>query len=67
LFPKKEVDGIASQARNDNQDNTGVAGILFQIAESGVFGNMDQVLKVNMWDIFLRLYQIHLQAKAMKI
>jgi len=63
LFPKPGE----GQSQKGESDNTGVAGILFQIAESGVFGNMEQVLKVNMWDIYLRLYQIHLQIKKLKI
>ena len=51
----------------EDDDHTGLAGILFQMAESGVFGNMEQTSKVNVWDVFLRLYQIHHQIKRMKI
>jgi hypothetical protein len=48
-------------------DDTGMAGVLFQMAESGVFGNMEQTSRINMWDVFLRLYQIHMQTKSMKL
>jgi len=63
LFPKSrdKTDG-----NNDQDNDTGMAGILFQMAESGVFGNMEQTSKVSMWDIFLRLYQIHNQIKNSK-
>ena len=63
LFPKSrdKTEGDAGQ-----ENDTGMAGILFQMAESGVFGNMEQTSKVSMWDVFLRLLQIHNQIKKMK-
>lgn len=60
LFPKGET-----QSSTD-EGNTGMAGVLFQMAESGVFGTMEQTVKVNMWDVFLRLYQIHQEIKETK-
>ncbi len=63
LFPK---DADKSSGHDNQGDNTGMAGILFQMAESGVFGNMEQTSKVSMWDVFLRLYQIHHQIKKSK-
>lgn len=65
LFPTS-ADPSKGGAKNDD-DHTGLAGIIFQMAESGVFGNMEQTSKVNMWDVFLRLYQIHHQIKKLKI
>lgn len=62
LFPK----GSSGKGDKSRDDNTGFAGILFQMAESGVFGNMEQVSNVSMWDIFLRLFQIHHQIKQLK-
>jgi hypothetical protein len=62
LFPRKK----SSETDEGHDDKTGMAGILFQMAESGVFGNMEQTKNVNIWDFFLRLYQIHNQIKAMK-
>lgn len=58
LFPKSRD---KSDGNNDQANDTGMAGILFQMAESGVFGNMEQTTKVSMWDVFLRLLQIHNQ------
>jgi len=63
LFPKTSKKGADNKSSGDD---TGMAGILFQMAESGVFGNMEQTSKVSMWDVFLRLYQIHHQIKEMK-
>jgi hypothetical protein len=51
---------------NKSFDDTGMAGVLFQMSESGVFGNMEQTSRVNVWDVFLRLYQIHMQTKSIK-
>jgi hypothetical protein len=62
LFPKAS----ANTGDKTDDDNTGMAGILFQMAESGVFGNMEETSRVSMWDVFLRLYQIHHQIKNMK-
>lgn len=64
LFPKASPN--ASQGGEKKSGDTGMAGILFQMAESGVFGNMEQTSNVSMWDVFLRLYQIHHQIKEMK-
>ena len=63
LFPKVSP-GTSECGEKDN--DTGMAGILFQMAESGVFGNMEQTSKVSMWDVFLRLLQIHNQIKKMQ-
>jgi hypothetical protein len=63
LFPKSRD---KTEGNNDQDNDTGMAGILFQMAESGVFGNMEQTSKVSMWDVFLRLYQIHNQIKNSK-
>lgn len=63
LFPKSRD---KTEGDSDQADDTGMAGILFQMAESGVFGNMEQTSKVSMWNVFLRLYQIHNQIKNTK-
>ena len=36
----------------------GLKSIEYQISESGVFGNSQQVRKINLWEIFIRLYDI---------
>ena len=63
LFPKASPNSLKE---GETENDTGMAGILFQMAESGVFGNMEQTSKVSMWDVFLRLLQIHNQIKKMK-
>lgn len=63
LFPKAPKGESSDKSPGDN---TGMTGILFTMAESGVFGNMEQTSRVSMWDVFLRLYQIHHQIKSMK-
>jgi hypothetical protein len=63
LFPKSAAE---NKSGSPEEGNTGLAGILFQMAESGVFGNMEQTSRVSMWDVFLRLYQIHFQIKQLK-
>jgi len=63
LFPKASP---GPSEGGEKENDTGMAGILFQMAESGVFGNMEQTSKVSMWDVFLRLYQIHNQIKNSK-
>ena len=63
LFPKASP---ISTKEGETENDTGMAGILFQMAESGVFGNMEQTSKVSMWDLFLRLLQIHNQIKKMR-
>lgn len=71
-----EIDGTEINfgclfAKNDGSDegdgdSSGMSGLLFTMAESGVFGNMEQTRGVNIWDFFMRLYQIHHQIKSMK-
>jgi len=63
LFPKASP---GPSEGGEKENDTGMAGILFQMTESGVFGNMEQTTKVSMWDVFLRLYQIHNQIKNSK-
>jgi len=63
LFPKSHD---KTEGDTSVENDTGMAGILFQMAESGVFGNMEQTSKVSMWDVFLRLLQIHNQIKKIK-
>jgi len=63
LFPKASP---GPSEGGEKENDTGMAGILFQMAESGVFGNMEQTSKVSMWEVFLRLLQIHNQIKKMK-
>lgn len=51
---------------SDDSDNVGLSGVLFSLAESGVFGNAEETGKARFFDVLLRLYQTHLQAKKLK-
>jgi hypothetical protein len=48
------------------EGNIGLTGLLFELAESGVFGNAQETSMQNMFDIMARLYQIRVGAKAIK-
>jgi len=52
LFKKPE------EEKSTVENNTGIRGVLYQLAESAVFGDMKQVEAVNFWDVMLRLYQL---------
>lgn len=52
LFKKSE------EEKTSVENNTGIRGVLYQLAESAVFGDMKQVEAVNFWDVMLRLYQL---------
>lgn len=41
-----------------NIPGLGWVSTLFDIAESGVFGNYEQVRATNMWSVLLRLYEL---------
>lgn len=44
----------------------GLTGLLFELAESGVFGNAEQTANQNIYDILARLYQIKVSANAIR-
>lgn len=51
----------AKNAENDvvsNIPGLGVKSLAYQLAESGVFGNLQELRKENLWEILLRLYDI---------
>ncbi|MFZ4705401.1 MAG: hypothetical protein ACOYMF_05275 [Bacteroidales bacterium] len=39
-------------------DNTGLVGVLYTLAESGVFGNAKQTAETNLFDVLIRIYQL---------
>lgn len=39
-------------------DDTGLVGVLYTLAESGVFGTVKQTAESNLYDVFVRLYQL---------
>jgi hypothetical protein len=42
----------------ENIPGIGMDSLLFTMAESGIFGTLDQVNKTNMWQIFVRMYDL---------
>lgn len=50
------------------QDDKGVGltGVLMALAESGVFGKIDETANADVWDVLVRLYQLELQSREME-
>ncbi|MCX6270487.1 MAG: hypothetical protein NTU44_04565 [Bacteroidetes bacterium] len=44
--------------RMPSEDDTGLVGVLYTLAESQVFGNAAQTADANLYDVFFRLYQL---------
>jgi hypothetical protein len=57
-----ESDGDAPQPKG----SIGLTGLLFEMAETGVFGNAEQTANQNLFDIMSRLYQIKVGANAIR-
>ena len=60
----KEID-LSVLFSNDGQKQKesklpglGMRSVLFSMAESGIFGNLEETRKASMWDVLLRLYDI---------
>ena len=48
-----------SQDNDTESDGLGMLGVLYKMAESGVFGNIKATAQENFWDVMLKLYQNH--------
>ena len=48
---------IGNQGRAGVNDKTGWQGITFEVASSGVFGNVQDVNRASFWDVLLYLYK----------
>lgn len=46
--------------------NLGLTGILMAVAESGVFGRMDEVDRTNLYTVLLKLYAWHQESESLK-
>lgn len=44
----------------------GLTGLLYSLAETGVFGNLKETGDTNIYDVFARLYQVKLQMDELK-
>lgn len=49
-----------------SSDDTGLTGVMFSMAESGVFGTLEETGNASYYDVALRLYQVHRQSQDMK-
>ncbi len=52
---------------SDNSPNAGLTGLMYNLAETGVFGNVKETARQNLYDILFRLWQVHndyLKAKS---
>jgi len=58
LFKRSEDDG--------DDAGTGLTGLLFTIAETGVFGNVKATSEQNLYDILFRLYQVQREKMEME-
>lgn len=47
-------------------DDIGLTGVLFSLAESNVFGDIDKTANTGLYDILVRLYQMAVQFKKFK-
>lgn len=54
LFKSSDDDG------GGVSDDLGMLGILYKVAETGVFGNMEGASQTNLYDMLLKLYQNHI-------
>ena len=54
----RDVDlSIVFRSHHGSGDGTGLAGVTFEVAESGVFGAFREVKDTGMWDVLLYLYK----------
>lgn len=60
LFKQMEVES------RKVDDNTGIRGVLYHLAESAVFGTIKDVERTPFWDVMLRLYQMRKNYEAEK-
>jgi hypothetical protein len=49
-----------------NIKGIGMLGVLFELAQSGVFGNVDQTANRNLYEVLARLYQMRQTDKGLK-
>ena len=48
----------SNEPQSEDIPSIGMDSIAFSIAESGTFGNIDQVRNTNFWDIMIRMYDL---------
>jgi len=68
---KIEIEGVEidlsiifkSDSNEPSKSNIGLVGVLFKMAESSVFGDIEKTGKQNLWDVLIRMYQVTAEAK----
>lgn len=63
LFAKDEKDQESEAAASVDLPELGLRSTAFQLAESGVFGTMDELEQTNAWDVLLRIYDMMVRNK----
>jgi hypothetical protein len=49
---------LYQETSNAAQNDTGLIGVLYTLAESGVFGTVKQTAESNLYDVIVRIYQL---------
>ena len=71
---KPEVDGIeldlsklyTKGSSDTSKTDVGMVGLLYSLAETAVFGSIEQTDNSNLWDIMIRLYQVVMQMQEIE-
>ena len=50
-----------NQSDDGSRSDVGLVGLLYSLAETGVFGNIEQTDNSNLWDVMIRIYQVVMQ------
>jgi hypothetical protein len=59
LFKNRKGEG---RGKGD-KDGIGMMGVMMAMAESGVFGNIHETAKSDVWDVLVRMYQLELDRR----
>ena len=65
----QEIDLSALYTKGEvasNMPDIGIMGLIFSLAESGVFGGIEETSNAGLYDVFARLYQLKKQAEDEK-
>ncbi|WP_271407267.1 hypothetical protein [Tenacibaculum soleae] len=57
---------VLFKQESTGEKGIGMAGVIYSLAETNVFGDAEKTAKQNMYDVFLRMLQTYLQAKKMQ-
>jgi hypothetical protein len=67
IFDGKRSDKEQKAANKSGIDNFGNHGLIFEVAKDGVYGTIEEVKKVNMWDFYFYLAYIRTLNKYERI